>query len=172
MKRIKVVGVVIALYVGLAFSCSAPPPTLSDTGYVGTWERRGPKAASKVELFHDGKQYRFRWTMTTDDRSAEVRCNWDGECDEFVGGKKVIAHRFKLWTDEESGELMIECHSEGITPGNNVHYIDRLLVEPGGKTLVAYTIETNGTTYEEENQPRRTYNKVADEVVSPPPMAS
>jgi len=158
----------VAILIGLAWSCGGEP-VVSDTGYVGTWTRGSERSRSTIAIVPDGDGYRFRVKMTTDNASRETSCDWEGLCIEKTNGKPVREHRFRTRVDPASGHLVVACESRRFDADEpDLHYVDELVVDPGGRTLQSYTIERDGVEIEARARPKRTFKKISDEVASPP----
>ena len=148
-----------------AMACLACAPKISDTGYVGTWARGSDRSRSTIAIYKDGEDYLFRWKVDSADGKWRVRCGWDGRCEEQVDGEKVSEYRFVTRQDPLTGHLLVECDGVVRKPKHAViHYLDELVVEPGGRVLTSYTLERAGQRFEGDARPRRSYEKVADEV--------
>lgn len=148
-------------------------PRLSDTGYTGTWTRGSERSQSTIAIHKDSERYLFRWKVDTADGKWRVRCDWDGRCEEHVDGEKVAEYRFDTRLDPASGSLLVECTGNVTKPKPlAVHYVDELVLEPGGRVLWSYTLLRGGQTFEGEARPRRSFHKVSDEVGEPPGRAA
>jgi hypothetical protein len=155
----------------LALPGCAPP--LSDTGYVGTWTRGSERSKSTIAIHKESDRYLFRWKVDTADGKWRVRCDWDGRCEEHVDGAKVAEYRFETRVDPASGHLLVECNGNVTKPKPlTVHYLDELVVEPGGRVLWSYTLQRGGQTFEGEARPRRSFDKVSDDVGEAPGRAA
>ncbi len=168
----------VALLCALATGC-AGDVAVSDTGYAGTWSRGPAHAKSIVAIARVGDGYRFRWTKITREPRGlrrvklEVRCDWDGQCVETLDGRKIAEHRFRTWTDPDSGHLMVEWSERRLGPEpRESRTVDELVVEPGGRVLWSYTIERDGRRFEGEARPKRSFTKVADAIADPPAGAA
>jgi len=158
MNRIAPGFLIVAL---LACGCRGLPDVVTDTGYEGTW-RRGNIVR------HEG-EYRVRLSKTTEDGQSRIRCDWSGQCEEFVEGMKTSDYTFRLWLDEERGHLRLECTGQVFEPSPlEIHYIHELVVTPKGRALKSYTLLDVNGTYEFKKGPRRTLRKVSDHVTDPP----
>ena len=155
------------LLVVIVAGCGGDPgPPFSP--YVGVWEQRGARAVSQIAIAHDGEKYRFRWTKNTDDNNYTVRCNWDGDCEEYDHGKLNVRYKFDIWVDEVSGNVVVECRGEGVQTDITVQYKDELVVDEGGELLWAYALEVNGKQPDPDNRPKRKYTRVSVEIEDPP----
>jgi hypothetical protein len=136
---------------------------------VGTWALGSPQATSTIAIFRDDAGYRFRWKLETPSGKWRVRCDWDGRCEEYVDGEKAADYVFTTRQDSATGHLLVECTGKVIKPKRaEIHYLDELVVEPGGLTLWSYSIERGGQRFEGNARPKRSYRKVADEVGEKP----
>jgi hypothetical protein len=167
MRRcIATLGLTAALFCG---GCSGDP-TLSETGYTGTWVQKSSRVVSLIAITKSDGGYRFRCNKLWTDDDFRVRCDWDGRCEEWFRGRKQADYLFTTRTDELSGRLLVECHETRLVPEKREHhYIDELSVEAGGRILRSYTIERNGVAYESGKGPQRSYTKVSDSIADPPP---
>ena len=144
-------------------------PKVSDTGYVGTWARSSPQSASTIAIYRDDAGYRFRWKVDTPSGKWRVRCDWNGRCEEHIDGEKAAEYLFTTRIDPATGHLVVDCTGKVSKPRRaEIHYVDELVVEPGGLTLWSYTLERGGQRFEGEARPKRSYRKVADEVGEKP----
>ncbi len=167
-KAAGVLGCALAMTVALLAGCDAPV-RVSDTGYVGTWTRGNDRVSSTIAIYHDGERYRFRWFVHSKDGKWSVRCDWDGQCEEFVDGEKTSVYTFRTWTEETTGHLMVECTGRVWKPREvEIHYVDELVLADEGRTLWSYTLERGGQRFEGDARPRRQFRKVSDAVANPP----
>ncbi|ANM28911.1 hypothetical protein ABI59_03760 [Acidobacteria bacterium Mor1] len=146
---------------------SLEPITLVPTEYTGTWEARGPVAASQLAIYHDGDRYYFRWTKTTSDDTLAVLCDWKGKCEEIYHGKLRATYQFENWIEAETGYLRVRCVGKQLNTGEEIGYMDELVVEPEGDVMIAHQLEVNGRTIE-DSIPTRRFRKISDEVEDPP----
>lgn len=158
---------------GLAMALAAceRAPKISDTGYVGTWARGNPQATSTIAIVKEGEAYRFRWNVTSADDKWKVRCDWEGNCEEFMGEERVATYKFDCWFDEAKNRLMVKFTRAGTEKSPDSHTdIDELELEPGkaGTVLWSHTIQRDDTHFKPGEGPTRYFNKVSDEVSSPP----
>ncbi len=159
--------VTIAALAATAAACISSAP-VNNTGYTGTWSRGNDRVQSIVAIVKQPDGYRFRWTKVSSDGKLQVRCGWDGACEERLDGKVIANYRFTPSVDA-SGKLRIEAVEERLEPEKKtLHYVDQLEVEPGGKVLWSYTIERDGQKYEGNARPKRSFRKVSDGVAEPP----
>lgn len=163
-----VAGLVVLVFVT---GCIEGPDTApTDTGYVGTWSRGNERAQSIVSIVREGEDYRFRWKVISENGGWYVNCDWDGRCEEFAeDGVKISDLQFRPYVHPDTGHLMVEVTQQvHVDPPRDVHYIDELVVEPGGQSMWSYTVERNGETYEGEFRPKRKLDKISDSVAAPP----
>lgn len=161
-------GIAVLSLACLAASCGGEP-VVSDTGYTGTWTRGTDRARSTVSIVPDGDGYRFRVEISTDDDSRTMTCDWDGRCEEVVGGRPVADHRFTTSVDPDSGHLIVACEVRRADDGEVLdRFVDELVVESGGRVLQVYTIERKGEPLKRGFGGKRTFEKISDEVASPP----
>jgi hypothetical protein len=158
-------GVAAMLMLG---ACSGDP-TISDTGYSGTWLNENPRTGSRIAILKQGDRYLFRWSKLGRTDDFRVSCDWDGRCEEWHSGRKQATYVFTTTTDPASGRIRVDCLETRLRPEvRTLHYVDELLVESGGQTLRSVTIERDGTIYEGGKGPQRTFTKVGDSVADPP----
>lgn len=156
------------LVLALVLGCSVrPEPT--DTGYVGTWARGEGYARSSVSIARSGDGYLFRPRHRSPDGTWILECGWDGRCTEKVDGEQTSEYTFRTWIDPVSSHLMVECTGRAWKPSQlAIHYVDELVVEPGGTTIRVYEHERAGQLYEGNARPQFVFKKVADTVTDPP----
>lgn len=149
-------------------------PTVSDTGYLGTWSRGNDRVTSVISICRLGEEYRFRLSVASRDGGRELECDWGGRCAGFSYGEKTADYQFRTWLDRETEHLMVEYEVSTLQPAElESHYLDELVVEQGGLALTAYTVERDGQEFELRTASKRVFKKVADAVESPPsPEAS
>jgi len=124
---------------------------------------------STISIVKKDGEYLFRWGLKSTDATWKVRCGWDGMCQEFVDGEKTSEYGFRIWVDEESGRLRIECTGKVSKPSEmDVHYIDELMLGRDRLRLRALTLERDGTKYEGPEKPTRVFVKLSDYVDDPP----
>jgi hypothetical protein len=167
MRRVPMLPI-LALALALAAGCTLRPK-VSDTGYTGTWSRGNDRNISLVAIAKSGDRYAFRWLKHAYEGMFDITCGWDGTCEEKLQGKTVATYRFRARPDPATGHLMVECDERRIEPEKQeFHYVDELVVEPGGKVLWSYTIQRDGQKYEASERPMRSFDKVADAVAGVP----
>lgn len=160
-----------AMFLAISVGCSVKP-RISDTGYVGTWDRGNERVRSVVAIARDGEGYRFRWTKSSSDGKFSIRCGWDGACEERLNGVKVAEYRFAAALDSGTATLKVKVTELRLVPERlELRYVDELVLEPGGLGLVSYTIEKDGVILSGASRPQRAFKKVADGVASPSGMA-
>jgi hypothetical protein len=155
-----------ALSLVLAATGCDREPVVTDTGYVGTWARGTGRARSMIAIRRAGADgYAFRWGVSTPDDKWRVTCRWDGSCEEFVDGRRTSTYRFRTFVDPGTGRLRVTCTGTVTHPKPlAVHYVDELVVEPGGRVLWSYTVARGDQRFEGEARPKRSFEKVADAV--------
>jgi hypothetical protein len=147
-------------------------PKVSDTGYAGTWVRGNERIRSSLAIVPDGTSWRTRIGVKSADGTYTLASDWDGAGQELLNGAKVHDLVFRTSMDPATGHLRIECTGTGIEPSHTpLRYVDELVVEAGGLTLSAYTVERDGTRFEGASRPRREFQKASDEVEDPPSAA-
>src|SRR4029079_8132353 len=144
----------------------------TDTGYVGTWARGEGYARRTVSIVRSGDRYLFRPHVHAADGTWDLECGWDGRCIETVDHEKTSEYTFRTWIDPVSSHLMVECTGTATKPQRlDIHYVDELVVEPGGKTIRVFTHERAGQTFEGNARPQYVFTRVADTVADPPAAA-
>jgi hypothetical protein len=130
-------------------------PEVSDTGYVGSWEREIRGGRSVISLWEAEGELRLRWNKTPDPEFASagtfstVRCGTSGPCTEFAGQAPVYEYTFRTFRREGQDDLFVECVGEPAAPGvSRLQYVDRLELQPGGLELWSYMVELNGAPRE------------------------
>lgn len=148
--------------------CRAEP---TNTGYVGTWSRGSGPVRSMLAIVADGDAYRVRWTLESDDDTRRVRCDWEGECEEFIEQDRISKFTLTPSIDPDSGNLRIECNGTAYVPEETaMHYLDELTLRSRGKKMIAHTLEEAGQVWtREDREPRRIFQKISDDVADPPP---
>jgi hypothetical protein len=145
-------------------------PKVSDTGYAGTWVRGNERIRSSLAIVRDGGVWRARIGVKSADGTYAIAAGWDGTGEEVQNGAKLRDLAFRTSMDPASGHLRIECTGTPAEPSRMpMHYVDELVVEQGGLTLSAYTVERDGTRFTGESRPRREFEKASDEVEDAPP---
>ena len=149
----------------LSAACSVPP-SITDTGYVGTWARGNDRVRSVVSIARgEGDRWYFRWTKMSDRGTLAIRCPWEGVCEERLNDETIATHAFRIWQDPDSGHLMVEGTEKRLKPDKvDIHFVDELVVVDGGKTLWSYTLERDGQRFEGAGRPQRSLTKVSDSV--------
>jgi hypothetical protein len=160
---------ILFLSLSVALAACTMKPAASDTGYVGTWARGTQYARRFVAIARVGDRVLFRPGTQSEDGKWQWRCGWDGRCAEQVDGETTSEYGFRTWIDPKTSHLMVECTGKVTKPAEmDIHYVDELVVEPGGKRIVAYTIERSGQRFEGAARPKYVFDKVADAVADPP----
>jgi hypothetical protein len=158
------VGVLLAA----ALACRAHP-RVSDTGYVGTWQRGSERALSTIAIVKRGSGYLFRWRQSSSDDRWEAHCGWDGKCAETIDRQRIAEYTFRASIDGKTGHLVVECSGRMLEPKEvAIHDVDEVVVEPGGLSLGFHTLERNGEHYRVDAGPARWFKKISDDVDDPP----
>ena len=162
IRRLAPIAVLFAL------AACGLPPMVSDTGYLGTWSRGNDRNVSIVAIAKAGDRWRFRWTKRSFDGKLSVLCSWEGLCEERLLGELVAT--YEITTRFEDGKLHTDTIEKRTVPElTTLQYTDVMEVTDGGRTLWNYTTDRNGDHYEGMARPMRSFSKVADAVVAPPP---
>jgi hypothetical protein len=157
------------LLAAIAVGC-AGKPAVSDTGYAGTWGHGNDRIRSTLSIVREGNGWRARISVRSSDGTYAMRSGWDGRGESVQDGAKTYDLVFRTQVDAGSGRLRVECTGTPVAPTNApVHYVDELVVEPGGLTLSAYTLERGEQRFEEGARPHREFRKVSDGVKDAPP---
>ena len=148
---------------GLVLTATALPGCswqMGDTGFTGTWERRLTGGYSSLSIHEAEDGYQVSWSKI--DGKQTVRCDDEGNCEEFVGEEKVYEWRFRAFSLPDSGDLFLEVTGSPIDEqASPLSYKDRLVLQPGGLELFSYQIEENGV----EKDPSATpvvFRKISD----------
>lgn len=161
--RVGTRAVVLCGVLVVAVAC-APDPGISDTGVTGAWTRGNDRNTSMVMIRERDGGYDFRWLAWSVDGTWKVECDWDGHCEETVGGALFAEHRFETRWDPRREVLIVEGDVTAHRPKEaTAHFIDEVTVEEDGLTLWSYTVERDGRTYEGEFRPKRSFRKVSDD---------
>jgi hypothetical protein len=155
-----------------AVASTACGPQISDTGYTGTWSKKGSNTQTTVAIVRDGEGYLFRWGRDSVDGRLKVRCDWEGNCEETFDGASTGRYKMRTWINEENGRLRVECRGTQLDHAGNtveLHYVDELLVRANGMRLVSRLVERDGTELEGRGHGRRVFDKISDTVIDPPP---
>ncbi len=160
----------LALLVSIAAVSCTLRPRVSDTGYTGTWSRGNGAVYSVVAIARRGDGYLFRWTKASTQDDLAIRCNWGGHCEETYNGHRDATYDFSTRVDPRTGHLLVECTERRLNPEKrDIHYVDELVVEAGGRVLRSYTIERDGERLEGNVRPMRSFEKVSDGFAGEPP---
>jgi len=146
--------------------------TTTDTGYEGTWGRGSDRVVSRISIVKIDGEYKYRVGLTSEDGKRVIRCDWDGDCEEFIDGEKTSEYKFTIWFDEPSDRLRVECVGEVFRPTPaTVHDIDELVVKANGLKLRRRAIQRGEKSYKKGDYPRPhlDYAKISDQVTDPPP---
>ncbi len=152
----------------LAAACACAE-RVGDTGYVGTWSLGNERVRSTLSIAGTGGEHKARLGLRTADGKREVRCAWDGSCEEIVEGVRTGVWKIALRPDPGTGRLRLETEiREAGAGGEGRRTIDELVVVPGGLAIEAWTVERNGQTFRGDGRPKRVYRKISDRVEDPP----
>jgi len=158
----------LLLLVAISVSCVGKPKA-TDTGYAGTWTRGNERIRSTLSIVRSEGRFRTRLVVRSTDGSYAMTVGWDGRGEEVQDGAKTLDLRFRTSVEPATGRVLVECSGTPLVPSRHAfHYVDELVVAPGGLLLSAYTLERDGQRYEGDARPRREYVKVWDEVKEPP----
>ncbi len=170
MKRLSWFAIIVCI---LSWPACSVRPKVSDTGYTGTWAKGNDRGVSIVAIARAGDRHLFRWSKHSYEHSLDVTCGWDGRCEEKLLGKLMATYEFSTRTDPATGRLLVECRERRLEPEKlDIHYVDELVVEPGGKLLWSYTNERDGQKFERDGRPTRSFEKVADAVAGVPAVGA
>ncbi len=172
MNLLRTCLVVAACIACLAGGACSVRPEITDTGFVGTWARSGiiGNYRSSVAILREGDRYLFRWRLDSEDGKWRVRCGWDGKCDEFLDGKKIGAYTFLVQQEPGKDFLSVDCTRTALREGDrSYHYIDELVLDPGGKSITSYTLRLGDETFTRESTRKLVLEKISDTVADPPP---
>jgi hypothetical protein len=159
--------------VAFALLASCGRPRVSDTGYAGTWVRGNERVRSSLAIVRAQGGWRTRIGVKAADGTYAIASDWDGRGEEAQDGAKIRDLAFRTTADPATGHLHVECTGTPVgSTGRPMHYVDEVVVEPGGLTLSVYTEERDGTRFEGESRPRREFAKASDEVLDPPPESA
>ena len=132
----------------------------SSPDFTGTWERPLGEGFSSLSFEAVDEGYRVRWNKV--DGTTTVRCDDAGHCEEMVGDEKVCDWWFEARPGARQGELLLAVSgdpvSDEIAP---VSYVDRLVLEPGGREISAHPVTTEGSPGE-TRRPILRFTKVSD----------
>lgn len=126
-----------------ALATAACSNSVSDTGYVGSWQRDTLGGVSVVSLRETADGWGVSWHLEADDH--QVRCDAEGVCDETVAGE--IIYRWRLSAERVPGEASLrltragEAVREGTTPLTEVLRLD---LAQDGLSLTAWVESRNG----------------------------
>ncbi len=164
------VGISAAVLVAVALAGCGGNARVSDTGYAGTWVRGNERIRSTLAIVRDGDRFRTRIGVRSSDGTYAIRAGWEGAGEEVQDGAKTYVLVYRTTVDPATAHLRVECTGTPAVPSRKpMRYVDELVVEPGGLTLSAYTLERDGQRYEGDARPRREFRKASDEVKDPPP---
>lgn len=149
--------------------CKEP---LGKNGYEGIWQRGNDRIQSTIEIYKDaGDHWWFRWLRESDNKRAEIRCEWGQPCEEFVDGERTSTYEFSAWIDEETGYLIVHQKVYVWKPGElKMEVEDELILEADGLALWSYTTRRGDDSFEGDARPKRRLVKISDQVSNPPPV--
>jgi len=157
----------LALLLLATLACDAEGP-VSDTGYTGTWEKGNERTRSRLAIVEWNGQYLVRKSVESADGTHKLRCDWSGDCEEFVDGEKTSEYTFRTWVDQKLKRLRIECHGTITKPTPlELHYVDELVLKDDGLRIRARTLEQQGQKLT-KGLPKRDYRKISNSVSDPP----
>lgn len=131
-----------AVPIVLAVAAGACGPRVSDTGYVGLWQREAQTGPSRIAIWRVGDEYRFASIVEGKDR--KVDCDEHGDCDEIVDGQLIYRWHYRAFLGDGDDTLYVECRGEPAIEGNTpLTYVDRLELQPGGLELHSFTVQRN-----------------------------
>ena len=161
--------VLVALLVACLFAvaCGEPPTSdreprsvqaqpiegpISDTGYIGAWERR--ETGSVISMVELEAGIGFTWSRVVEGQI--YRCTRAGRCDVYIGEQAVFRYDFRTYRTDDSEHLFVECTG---TPagegGKSVRFVERLELAPGGTELLSYAVELEGLERDPPDGPIR-----------------
>jgi hypothetical protein len=132
----------------------------SGADFTGTWERPLGEGFSSLSFEAVDGGYRVRWNKV--DGITTVRCDDHGSCEELVGDEKVCDWRFEVRPGADDRQLILVV--EGVPVDGAlapVSYVDRLVLEPGGRAISSHPVATEGSEAE-SNRPVLRFSKVSD----------
>ena len=170
MRRRPRRGLVALAAAALVGAAACRGARVSDTGYVGTWSIGNERTRSVLAIVKSGDGYRVRPGVRTVDGSREVRCGWEGRCEEILDGASAFEWSLAARVDPGTGRLVVEIDARALAPGRvGFRIVDEFVVGPSGTALEAYTLERSGQVFAAGARPRRVYEKVSDQVEEAPP---
>jgi hypothetical protein len=148
----------VAVGLALTLGCGG---AVSNTGFVGAWERPLGGGHSTISI-HDGDEgYRFTWNKVQGNQT--VTCQPSGPCEEFVGGIKVYEWEFRAYTEAGSPHLFVEAVGRPLgdeAPARR--YLDRLELGADGLVLWSHALEVDGAAPDPPTPPVK-FDKISDE---------
>jgi len=128
--------------------------------FTGTWERPLGEGFSSLSFERVDNGYRVRWNKV--DGVTTVRCGDLGDCEEFVGDEKVCDWQFEVRPGAQERELLLVVRADPVSEElPEVGYVDRLVLEPGGREISAHPVVTEGSPDETARTSLR-FTKVSD----------
>jgi len=168
MNVVRIHGCVVLTVALLSTACG---PEISDTGYTGTWSRKGLNQETTISIVKVDDEYLFRWGRESPDGELKVRCTWDGDCVETFNGEQRATYKMRTWTEGKKDRLRVECRGTFKDPNLGqipVHYVDELIVRDNGIRLISRVKGRDGEMLEGRGHGLRWYDKISDKVVDPP----
>ena len=158
----------LLLTLAMLSSCGLPP-TISDTGYRGTWSRGNDRNVSIVAIAEVDGRWWFRWTKRSFDGKLTILCDWDGRCEERLNGALVATYAITTRYDAAAGSLSTDTVETRVLPDEQTfRYTDVMEVKDNGRTLWNYTVDRDGQHYDGTGRPMRSFTKIANSVADPP----
>ncbi len=152
----------LVLLTAILAACS-PEGRVSDTGFIGKWQRQIGNSESTFALWQEGDGYGFCWTQPPSELGREVLCVATGHSEERVRGQKVYEYRFEVRPEQGSDHLLVSVQGTPINPlSTPIQWVDRLVLQPGGLELWVYQIELNGQPRPNPSEPYK-FTKVSDD---------
>jgi hypothetical protein len=136
---------VVRMMLVLGVLCLASGCGPHDTGVIGTWERELQGATSRLIIWQDGPDVRFRWNFIAPDGTHIVSCEAGEVCLEKDGEEIKYEYEFEVSRQEGSEDHFVTCHGQPTDPDNlTIDYVDRLEVVRKGLVLHSWRVEIGG----------------------------
>ena len=132
---------------------------VSDSGWIGCWERPSHAGYSRIAISATADGYRFAWKLA-DGRRA-VSCDESGLCEELLDGKLRYRWRFNVIELPGGDGLMVEAIGSSPDKTSERQYTDRFELQPGGLELRSYATRV-GDQEIRDAQPLE-FHKVSDD---------
>ena len=159
MNCARILGYVVFASALISIACG---PSISDTGYTGTWSRQGTNLETTIAIVNVDGEYLFRWGRESPDGRVLVRCDWDGRCEKSFDGEITGTYQLRTRVDEESGLLRVECRGRRNDPNLGeieVQYIDELITREQGTRLISRVRGRDGEIFEGRGHGRRVFGR-------------